>query len=312
MSIIIDLDNNKNNIFQESVIGLGNFDGLHLGHRDIISKVIEISKNKNVKSSVLIFKQHTNEIFPSFPKYYITSLNDKIKILENLGIDIIYLVNFTLEFAKLDSEEFIFGFIKNKLNVNTLVCGPDYTFGKKDIANTNLLLKYKNEGRIGVEIVDYVMENCEKISSTLIREYINNGEVERVKHLITTNYKISGTVIHGFKIGSAELGYPTANISLDFNYIIPKEGVYLTYAYHNGKKYVSLTSIGTNPTVTDNQDIKIEVYILDFNKRIYGDKLEIEFILRMRDQIKFNTKEELIKCMDNDYKYALKFKNEIK
>ncbi len=309
MSIIIDLDNNKNDIFEKSIIGLGNFDGFHLGHRNIIKKVISIAKKYNLKSSVLIFKQHTNDLFPSFPKYYISSLNDKIKILDNLGIDIIYLIDFNLDFAKLNSEEFIFNFIKDTLNVNTLVCGPDYTFGKKEIANTDLLLKYKREGKIDVEIVDYVMNNCQKISSTLIRECITNGKVDKIKYFLTTNYKISGTVIHGNKIGSTVLGYPTANISMNFNYIIPQEGVYLTYVYHDEKKYLSLTSIGTNPTVTDSKNIKIEVFISDFNKKIYGDKLEIEFIKKIRNQIKFNAKEELMKCMDNDYKVLLNFKN---
>lgn len=307
MSTVIDLDINKSE-YEESVIALGNFDGFHIGHRNIVSKAQEIAKEKGVKSSVLLFKQHTNEVFPHFPQYYISSLEDKIDILKEIGVDYIFTIDFTLKFAQLNNEEFMLDFIRDRLNAKTVVCGPDYTFGKKSKGNVDTILSYKKEGKIDAYILDNILYKYNKLSSTQVRAYIENGEVDKVKDLLLYNYKIKGKVIHGFKIGK-ELGFPTANIELIFKYIVPSEGVYLTNTYLNEEKHLSITSIGTNPTVTDKKDIKIEVYIIDFDKKIYDEIITIEFIKRMRDQIKFDTKEELIDQMNLDLEEALKYKN---
>lgn len=307
MAKVIDLDKD-NSIYDESVIGLGNFDGLHIGHRNIIKTTMDIAKKENLKSSVLVFKQHTNEVFPHFPRYYISSLQDKINLLSDMGVDYIYIINFTYEFAQLTKEDFIFEFIQKRLNSNYLVCGPDYTFGKKSLGTTEDIREYVEANKIKACIVDYVKDNDQKVSSTLIRNHIINGEFEQVKTLLDRNYSVKGNVIHGFKIGSSELGYPTANIELNFRYIMPIEGVYLSYLIYEGEKYLSLTSIGTNPTITDNTDIKLEVYILDFNKTIYGEFVEIEFIKFIRYQIKFNSKSELIEKMNEDLDIALEYK----
>lgn len=306
MSRVIDLDIEKFN-FERSVIGLGNFDGFHIGHREIIKKVIEISEKENIKSSVLVFKQHTNEVFPHFPRFYISSLEDKIDTLTKLGIDYIFIIDFTMEFAQLTNEGFILDFIKDNLNADILVCGPDYTYGKLSKGTVKELYQYQDQGKIKVFVQDYVKDGDQKVSSTKIRNLILNGNVNQIKELLGENYTITGNVIHGYKIGSKELGYPTANIKLNFSYIMPGEGVYLTYAYYKNEKYLSLTSIGTNPTVTDNLDIKLEVYIIDFNEEIYGKTLKIEFIEKIRDQIKFDNKEDLIKQMGDDYKFAINY-----
>lgn len=307
MARIVDL-NKENEIFPESVIGLGNFDGIHYGHQNIVKKVKEIAKDKKVKSSVLVFKQHTNEVFPHFPRFYISSLDDKIEIFSKLGIDIVFIIDFTLEFAQLNNEEFILGFIRDRLNAHTVICGQDYTFGKKSLGTVKELLEYKKNNKLDVVIQEYILHDYKKISSTTIREFIENGQVDKVSRILGTNYKIKGKVIHGFKIGAKELGYPTANIELAFKYIIPEEGVYLTFCYYNGQKYLSLTSIGTNPTVTDNRDIKIETYIIDFNNKIYGEDITIEFIEKIRNQIKFDSKEELINQMDEDLRFAIDYR----
>lgn len=300
---IIDLDIDKNE-YEESVIALGNFDGIHKGHRRIISNCIDIAKSKGVKSSVLVFKQHTNEVFPHFPRYYISSLKDKLEIFENLGIDIAFIINFTFDFAQLSNEGFMLGFIKNRLNAKTVVCGPDYSFGRKSKGRVKEIQKYKEEGRIDAYIAENFLDGEEKLSSTTIRQLIIDGKVELVKDFLDENYKIRGRVIHGYKIGK-ELGFPTANIDLEFPYIIPREGVYLTKIHIDEEKYLSLTSIGTNPTVTDDKTIKIETYILDFNKNIYDNEIQIEFLEYMREQIKFDSKEGLIEQMDSDLEYAI-------
>lgn len=310
MTKIIDLDKDIK-IEDQSVIGLGNFDGFHRGHRDIVKKAIDIAKEKNISSSVLLFKQHTNEVFPHFSRYYITSLEDKIELLEEMGIDIIYLISFTYEFAQLNRDQFVIDFLSNRLNAKTLVCGKDYTFGKPDQANVKHLIEYKDAGLIDLYVLNDIQYQGSKISSTKIRKNIEDGNISLANLQLARNYSVKGHVIHGFKIGSTELGYPTANIELSFRYIMPKEGVYLTWLYYEGKKYLSLTSIGTNPTVTDKNEVKFEVFILDFDKKIYGESVRVEFIEWIRQQIKFDTKNQLIDQMNKDFTYALDYKKSL-
>lgn len=309
MARIIDLDKeNSTESIDKSAIALGNFDGFHLGHRNIIKKAIDIAKEKDIKSSVLIFKQHTNEVFPQFERRYLNSVEDKIETLEKLGIDYIFIKDFSEKFAKLNRDQFMLDFIVGQLKANSIVCGRDYTFGKKDDANVSHILQYEKDNLLNAYIVDDYLYKGSKLSSTLIRDMIKSGEVKEASTILGNNYTIKGQVVHGKKIGSKELGYPTANLALDFPYVLPAEGVYLTNIYINSNKYLSLTSIGTNPTVTNSKDIKVEVYILDFNEKIYGSKVKVEFIDWIRGQVKFDSKEELIKQMDQDLDFALKYK----
>ena len=310
MAKIIDLDLEKFD-FDISAIGLGNFDGFHKGHRDIVEKTIQKAKEYNVKSSILLFKQHTNEVFPHFPRYYINSLEDKIEILEEYGVDYIFTINFTYEFAQLTKEEFILDFIRKELNAKYIICGPDYTYGKLSKGTVSDLYEMEKTNDIKVFVEDYTMFKDEKISSTTIRKLLYQGRVSEAYKLLNRPYTIRGNVVHGFKIGSKVLGYPTANIETNFRYILPKEGVYLTNLILKNNKYLSLTSIGTNPTVTDSREIKLETFIIDFDKKIYGEKVKIEFLEWIRDQIKFDSKDELIDQMNKDYQYALKYKKNL-
>lgn len=310
MAKIIDLDLEKFD-FDISAIGLGNFDGFHKGHRDIVEKTIKIAKEYNVKSSILLFKQHTNEVFPHFPRYYINSLEDKIEILEEYGVDYIFTINFTYEFAQLTKEEFILDFIRKELNAKYIICGPDYTYGKLSKGTVADLYEMEKTNDIKVFVEDYTMIKDEKISSTTIRKLLYQGRVSEAYKLLNRPYTIRGNVVHGFKIGSKVLGYPTANIETNFRYILPKEGVYLTNLILKNKKYLSLTSIGTNPTVTDSREIKLETFIIDFDKKIYGEEVKIEFLEWIRDQIKFDSKDELIDQMNKDYQYSLKYKKNL-
>lgn len=310
MAKIIDLDLKKFDL-DISAIGLGNFDGFHKGHRDIVEKTIQKAKEYNVKSSILLFKQHTNEVFPHFPRYYINSLEDKIEILEEYGVDYIFTINFTYEFAQLTKEEFILDFIRKELNAKYIICGPDYTYGKLSKGTVSDLYEMEKTNDIKVFVEDYTMIKDEKISSTTIRKLLYQGRVSEAYKLLNRPYTIRGNVVHGFKIGSKVLGYPTANIETNFRYILPKEGVYLTNLILKNKKYLSLTSIGTNPTVTDSREIKLETFIIDFDKKIYGEEVKIEFLEWIRDQIKFDSKDELIDQMNKDYQYALKYKKNL-
>lgn len=296
---VIDLDVEENG-FKESVIGLGNFDGVHAGHRTIMYRAIDIAKEKNLESSILLFKQHTNEVFPKMPPYYISSLEDKIEIIDKLGIDKVFIINFTMEFAQLSNEEFILDFIRDRLNAHTLVCGSDYTFGKKSLGTVKELNDYKKEGLIDVSIVDDFFYKDQVASSTIIRSFISQGDFEEATKLLIDPYTIRAKVVHGAKRGSKLLGFPTANLDMSFSYIMPKDALYITLINIDGKNYPSLTSVGTNPTFTDSKEVKIETYIMDFDQDIYGHEVKLSFLKKMRDQIKFYSSDELIAQMRND------------
>lgn len=300
---IIDLDIDKNK-YTEAVVGLGNFDGIHIGHREIMNKVLEVSKEKGIVSSVLLFKQHTNEIFPKMPRMYLSDLQDKIDILDKIGIQRVYLINFTMEFAQLTNEEFILDLIRDRMNARTLVCGVDYTYGKFAKGTIKELYEYQNNSWINLYVVDPKMYDDRKVSSTIIRNLILSGDLKEATKLLGNYYSVRGIVEHGFKRGSTELGFPTANLKFDFPYIMPMESVYLTRNLIDGKLYFSLTSIGTNPTFMDSEEVKFEVFILDFDGDLYGKEIKVEFIEKLRGQIKFNNGEDLVKQMKQDLENA--------
>ena len=307
---VIDLDKNTEEL-KPAVVGLGNFDGIHIGHRQIMDRVLEVAKEKNLKSSVLLFKQHTNEIFKKRPSRYLTSLEDKIEILDQIGIEQVFIVDFTFEFAQLTNEEFILKFIGEDLNAKSIVVGRDYTFGKFAKGTVTELREYNDKNLIDVNVVDPIFYNDDMASSTIIRTAIKEGNVDQVEELLTHNYWVNGKVVDGEKRGGKILGFPTANIDLDFNYLIPNDALYLTYIWIDGKKYPSLTSIGTNPTFTDSEDVKIECFIIDFDDNIYGKNVRLEFIKKTREQIKFDSKEALIDQMNYDLDQArIFFKND--
>ncbi|MCQ4921747.1 bifunctional riboflavin kinase/FAD synthetase [Tissierella carlieri] len=294
---IIDLLNYNETRFN-TAIALGNFDGIHIGHQQLIKTMISKSKELGIKSSLLLFKSHTKTIVDNNRPSMITNNKQKFKIAEDLGIDIIYLLDFDDKIMKLSGEEFVKDIIINKMNGKLLVVGFDYRFGYKASGDSNYLMELGKKHGIDVIVLDPVYENNEIISSSGIRELIANGNITDVLNILGRPYSIIGKVIPGKNRGN-KLGFPTANIEPIDNYVIPKNGVYMTNTIIDNKRYISATNIGYNPTF--NEDVlKIETYILNFEGNIYGKTLEIEFLDFLRDDIKFETKEDLIKQMKID------------
>ncbi|NLW51904.1 MAG: riboflavin biosynthesis protein RibF [Tissierellia bacterium] len=303
---VIDLDIEDRG-FSPSVIGLGNFDGVHLGHRAIMNQVIEVAKEKGIDSSVLLFKQHTNEVFPKMPPYYISSLQDKIDILEQIGIDKVFIIDFTMEFAQLTNEEFMLEFIRDRLNAFTVVCGADYTYGKFAKGTVKELREFEADGKLELHVANEEYFEGQIASSTTVRDLITQGDFEKVTQMLVNPYQIRAKVVDGYKRGSKLLGYPTANLDLSFNYILPKDALYLTEIEVDGVWYPSLTSVGTNPTFTDSQEVKVETYIIDFDRDIYYKDVKLKFLKMTRGQIKFDNAKDLIDQMDYDTKKAREY-----
>lgn len=275
---------------EESVIALGNFDGVHRGHIELISKAIENAKKLNIKSSLLLFNEHTDNLVKVGKKDIITTNKTKFEILENLGVDIIYLINFTREFMSYSPIKFLDDFLAKNLKIKGVVVGYDYTYGYKKSGDVKFLKENKNLFE-SVEVIEQISCNDEKISSSLIRNLIEDGNIKDANFLLSRPYKLIGKIIHAKGLGK-KMGYPTANLELIDNFVIPKFGVYDTDIIIKGKKYRASTNIGTNPTV-EHDGIKIEAYILDFNEDIYGEIVELELLDFVRPELKFNSLEEL-------------------
>jgi riboflavin kinase / FMN adenylyltransferase len=299
--IIIDKDlkdiQNSNNY-----IALGSFDGLHIGHLSLIYKVVDVAKQNNGKSMVFTFRNHPKTLINKEDAPKLLMSNDrKVEILRIHKVDIVCFQEFNLEFMKMTPKEFV-EFLVVKYNVKGFVVGFNYKFGYKNLGDVELLKQLKDE--YGYEL--YVMEQCtykdEVISSTRIRKSLEDGEVLDASKMLSLPYTLSGEVIHGKKLGRT-IGFPTANLKCNENFILPKVGVYYTNIKVNNNIHKGITSVGNNPTV-EGKALTIETYILEFNQNIYGEKIDISFIKKIRDIKKFNSVAELKNQLEKDESFA--------
>lgn len=296
---------------EDSVIALGNFDGVHKGHMELINRAVKNAKKLNIKSSLLLFNEHTDNLVKVGKKDIITTNQTKFEILEKLGVDIIYLINFTREFMSYTPMMFLKDFLVDNLKIRGVVVGYDYTYGYKKSGDVDFLNKNKDLFQ-SIDVVEQITFNGEKISSSLIRNLIEEGRVKEASKLLSRPYKLIGEVIHAKGLGK-KMGYPTANLRLIDNFVIPKYGVYDTDIIFNGERFRASTNIGTNPTV-EHDGVKIEAHILDFDKDIYGEIVELELLDFVRPELKFDSIEELFQQIAKDvlvtrnrwlYKYVI-------
>ena len=269
---------------------IGAFDGLHRGHIELIKKTKEIDNNFQIVTFNEIPKIYfDNNLKPLLDK------NNRNKIFnEYKPTNLIYL-KFD-EINEFSSDEFL-KFLDINLNTNKIVVGKDFRFGKNRTGEVNNIINYFGENNV-ILLSDYLIEN-EKVSSTKIRKYIDNGNIKQANKFLGRKYELLGTVVEGLKMGS-KLGFPTANIKLDHDLYLPKYGVYGITCIIDNKPYEGILNIGVTPTVSDNNKIKIETHIFDFDKNIYGENLVIQINQFIRDEIKFSTPEELVKQINID------------
>ena len=298
---IYDLDRGMTD-FEPKAIALGNFDGIHIGHQKLIKKDLEIARQLNLVPSVLLFKENSKKTLHD-EKDYLTSLDDKIEILANMGMDTFCILDFNEEFRSLSPKEFISQILYRKLNTKYIVIGEDYHFGKNAEGDIKTLARFEDEFDYETFVIDFELDNGEKISSGNIKELIKSGNIKKANKYLARPYKIIGHVVDGHKRGRT-LNFPTANLKMKFSYTIPKDGVYLTRVNVKGKNHFALSNVGSNPTF-ENDYRKIETYILDFNQDIYGENITIEFLEFFRDDLKFDSVDELINQMEMDKKRAI-------
>ena len=280
-------------------VSLGNFDGVHKGHQKLMKENIKISKSKNLTPSVLLFKENTKNILNG-EREYLTSLEDKIEILKKLGIECFCLLEFSDKFKNLSPYEFIEEILYKKLNTKYVIVGDNYRFGKMAKGDIKTLKKYEEDFAYKTKVVDFELDDGKIINSTDIRQMVREGKIEKANKDLGHPFKMQGKVIKGAQRGRL-LNFPTANLKPSFKYVTAKSGVYFTRVNIDRDFYYALTDIGTNPTF-ENKKMKIETYIMDFSKDIYGKNISIEFLEYLRSDYKFNSPEELIGQMEKDKK----------
>lgn len=294
---IIDLDNKQEQIPKNNFIALGNFDGIHIAHASILKNLVKKSKELGFNSSILVFKEHTLNSFSVPEPKLLTTLEEKLNIIERFDIDQVFLVSFET-IKTMESNIFIEEFLIKFLDVKGIFVGFDYRFGKMAKGNIEDLKKYDNSGLINLWVEDSIQHDKETISSTLIKELIESNQLKLAEELLGRFYFLTGVVVKGKKLGS-QLGFPTANIQLAANYVLPSEGVYYTELIVDGESYKAATSLGVNITLNEKVP-KIEVHILNFDRQIYGETVKIRFIHKLRDMVKFNNLDELTSQVKKD------------
>ena len=291
MKIIDGLENIKQKM-PCPVLTLGNFDGVHLGHQAIFRMLIERAREKKGTSVVYTFVPHPLRVIaPERAPKLLTTYKDKIKLIEECGIDVIICANFTKEFANISAGDFVREILCKALGVKEIFIGSNYLFGKGRKGSPELLEKLGKECGFTVAIIEEIKINNATLSSSMIRNLIAKGRVDEAAKFLGRQYSVEGIVVEGAKRGKSLLDTPTANL-LTANELLPKDGVYAVKVDIDGKMYGGATNIGYNPTFKD-KEFSFETHVLDFNGRLLGKTLRIYFIKRIRDEMKFPGVDEL-------------------
>lgn len=291
-------DYHKNN--DDLVLVIGTFDGFHLGHEKLIEQGLKLSKVNKFKLAIMsldvLYKNKQDKV--------LQSLSQKEKYLERYGVDVLYIVEFDDQLKKMSAQDFIDKFLKEN-EVRYVVCGPDFRYGHKAKGDIQLLM----DNGIRTKVVDFVLDDKKKkVSSSKIHKLIKSGQIVRANQLLGYPYELDGQVMRGKQLGR-KIGFPTANLSLNANYELPKAGVYMCKVIYDGQEYYGLTNIGHNPTFNYVNELSIETYIYNFDKMIYDEQLSVQFLERMRDEKKFKRVEDLIKQLETDKKKLEEYLN---
>lgn len=284
----------------ESVLAIGYFDGVHVGHQQVIENAMRVAKEQGRESAVMTFHPHPSVVLKKKTQHveYITPVKDKMEILEDMGVDRVYLVTFNKDLASLLPQEFVDHFLIG-LNVQHVVAGFDFSYGRMG-RGTMETMPFHSRGTFSQTVVKKVTKEGTKISSTVIRNLLQDGKVEDIKPLLGRHYFIKGKVVEGDKRGRT-IGFPTANLALTDYYITPKVGVYAVRVHVKGQSYYGMANIGYKPTFQEKTESPtIEVYLFDYKGDLYGQHLQVEWHHFTRNETKFNGVEELISQLKQD------------
>lgn len=280
------------------VLAIGYFDGVHAGHLEVISKAKEMASIRGVPCGVMTFHPHPREVLGTAKiNSYLTPLEEKLKQFQKLELDYVFLIEFDVAFSKVSPEGFLEKVLL-PLGTDTVVVGFDFTFGHLGKGTSNTL-EQLGHGRFGVKVVEPIKLYGEKVSSTLIREQLYEGQIDELHHLLGRRYSIQGTVVPGDARGRT-IGFPTANIELSADYMIPRQGVYVVKMSNDILSHFGVMNVGVKPTFTDDKLLTLEVHLLDYEGDLYGQKVTVEFLHYLRMEMKFESVEALVEQIKTD------------
>jgi riboflavin kinase/FMN adenylyltransferase len=286
----------------DSIVTIGVFDGVHLGHRHLLQKLIENARKSGNSAGVVTFKNHPATVVnPDFRPNFLTSIDERIQLLQSSGVDFIAAVTFDEYVSSLSAEDFI-KLLQEGIGMKGLVVGPDFCMGRNREADVSSLQSLGQEMGFSLQVVSVQESNGISVRSTTLRELLARGDVNTVSLMLGRPFSLSGKIVAGFRRGR-ELGFPTANIKTKDGMVIPKNGIYSTIACLGDRKLMSATSIGTRPTFDDGERV-VETYVLDFDEDIYGQSMRLEFIEHIRDEITYGTVKELVDQIRQDVDMA--------
>lgn len=289
------------------IMAIGIFDGVHLGHQEILRQVKEAAEMHSAFSLLMTFEPHPEKVLRGFDTLKsITPFKEKLKLLEG-KVDGVLCINFTREFSRQTPEEFIRNYIANPLKPRMVYVGRNFTFGRDAVGKADTLAQYGEKFGFVVKIVEPIKYAGEVVSSSRIRELISNGNLNRANLLLGRRFYIRGIVTRGKE---RKIGFPTANLKTDWE-LIPQKGIYAALVRINSETFYSVVNIGNAPTFGDNE-LSIEAHILDFNRDIYGKEITLEFIKKIREEVKFNSVDELKERIKVDIEEARRIFDSIK
>ena len=281
---------------------MGNFDGIHFGHQALISSTVEEAKQLGYDSIVLTFEPHPLKVLaPDRAPRLILSYEDKMALFQSFGVNLVIAQSFDRQFASISADDFVRRFLVERLKVRKLWVGRDLRFGQGRKGNVDDLLRLASENGFEVGVLDPILLEGERISSSRIRQLLEEGRVDEVRPLLGRFHFVSGTVVKGHRRGRA-LGFPTANISSQTE-VMPPDGIYATLFDVRNKQWLSISSIGVNPTFGDGPRT-VESFIFDFDGDIYGESVKLSFVKRIREERKFTIVNDLIGQINEDVKCA--------
>ena len=294
--------------FKNAVLTIGNFDGVHIGHQALFHEVIEKAETMDGTSIVMTFEPHPVRVLKQNGHLpLITLFEQKVELIAATGVDVLICIPFTFKFASIPAEQFVKDILLKRIGMKAIIVGKDYSFGKDREGNLDLLQSYSKDFGFELIVADWIQTSSNqnvRISSTRTRELVMDGNVADAQKLLGRFYQVRGIVTAGRNRGGKLLGFPTANITLH-DELCPKNGVYAVTVECLDKFYKGVANIGYSPTFEDHV-FTVEVHILDFNQNIVGQKIRVNFVKRLRDEIKFSNISELSDQINKDILKAKK------
>ncbi|MCW7502735.1 bifunctional riboflavin kinase/FAD synthetase [Leptospira paudalimensis] len=299
MKIIRSLESIQNEFQLGSSLTLGNFDGIHVGHQTLLLRTVEKAKELGIPSVVVTYYPNPAVVLGKKPNFkYLSSEKEKEELIRGFGIDYLIVLDFTISLSKMSAEEFLEKIMIQTLHAKHIVIGYNHFFGAERRGDFTLLDLHKSNYGYAVELREAVLKKDSKISSSLIRGFLDKGEMEEAKILLGRNYHISGTVVEGSKRGRT-IGFPTANLQVPSDKLLPSVGVYACFVKFDGKDHKGMVNIGFNPTF-DGLGLHVEVNIFDFDGNLYGKEIELEMVKKIREEQKFDGIDALKNQLNKD------------